>query len=349
VLFLKGFFDFTYVFHEGQQVAQLLPNGQKQYIHGNHKGSSSVVTNSSGGVVERTDYAPFGSIVSGGSKTRFDYENKEYDSSLASFDFHFRQMKPGWGIFTQPDTLIQNVYDPQSLNRYMFERGNPYGVLDPTGHYANTNEIGTSIDTGIYYLGGTATIGRIEIVDEKTGKITNGWILTLYGGSTGGAGTNLLLGETHYPKANSKRDIHSFKPTPVIGGSYTIVVGEDIEYAADGSFKSRYASFGASLEAHGGGSISLIFGEKTRDTACLEVEQYCASNPVLDKIYSTNPLSYLYISTSQQSKNKLSSNSKGNLASNNNYDISGAPSGYYWRSRFGRGGVLTRLPDKNEK
>ena len=33
-----------------------------------------------------------------------------------------------------PDTLIPNVYDPQSLNRYMFERGNPYGKTDPTGH-----------------------------------------------------------------------------------------------------------------------------------------------------------------------------------------------------------------------
>ena len=31
-----------------------------------------------------------------------------------------------------PDTLIPNVYDPQSLNRYMFERGNPYGKTDPT-------------------------------------------------------------------------------------------------------------------------------------------------------------------------------------------------------------------------
>jgi hypothetical protein len=37
---------------------------------------------------------------------------------------------------TQPDTVIPNVYDPQSLNRYMFERGNPYKNKDETGHQA---------------------------------------------------------------------------------------------------------------------------------------------------------------------------------------------------------------------
>ena len=49
-------------------------------------------------------------------------------------DFHFRKYKPQWGKFTQPDTLIQNVYDQQSLNRYAFERNNPYKYTDPTGH-----------------------------------------------------------------------------------------------------------------------------------------------------------------------------------------------------------------------
>lgn len=36
-------------------------------------------------------------------------------------------------MFTQPDPKIQNVYDPQSLDRYMFVRGNPYKYIDPTG------------------------------------------------------------------------------------------------------------------------------------------------------------------------------------------------------------------------
>jgi len=37
-------------------------------------------------------------------------------------------------MFCKPDTLIQNPYNPQNLNHYMFERGNPYRNTDEDGH-----------------------------------------------------------------------------------------------------------------------------------------------------------------------------------------------------------------------
>jgi len=40
-----------------------------------------------------------------------------------------------FAMFVQPDTQINDVYDPQNLNRYMFERGNPYMYTDPDGHF----------------------------------------------------------------------------------------------------------------------------------------------------------------------------------------------------------------------
>ena len=43
--------------------------------------------------VDNTTYALFGSIVLGSDNTRFDYENKEFDSELNSYDLHFRQHK----------------------------------------------------------------------------------------------------------------------------------------------------------------------------------------------------------------------------------------------------------------
>jgi RHS repeat-associated protein len=133
----SGSYDFTYVYHEGQLVAQS-QNGNKLYIHGNHEGSSTVVTNPSGQIIENTSYNQYGQIVSGGSVSRFDYEGQEYDSVVGDYDFHFRKYKAEWGLFTQPDTLISNVYDPQSLNRYMFERANPYKYKDPDGHLVLT-------------------------------------------------------------------------------------------------------------------------------------------------------------------------------------------------------------------
>ncbi len=148
----SGSYDFTYVKHEGQLVAQLNPDGTKLYVHGDHEGSSTVITNSSGQIIENTTYSPFGEVLSGGTASRFDSEGKEFDSVVGDYDFNFRKMNPSWGIFLQPDTLIQNVYDPQSLNRYMFERGNPYGKTDPTGHCLEDLCIGEAIAVGVAFL-----------------------------------------------------------------------------------------------------------------------------------------------------------------------------------------------------
>lgn len=37
--------------------------------------------------------------------------------------------------FTQADTIVQDPYDPQTLNRYTYCRNNPIKYVDPTGHF----------------------------------------------------------------------------------------------------------------------------------------------------------------------------------------------------------------------
>ena len=66
---------------------------------------------------------------------RLGYEGKEADSVVGDTDFNFRKYRPDLGIFTQPDSAIQNVYDPQQLDRYAFERNNPYTYVDDDGHF----------------------------------------------------------------------------------------------------------------------------------------------------------------------------------------------------------------------
>ncbi len=126
-------YDFTYVYHNGQLVTQEDRAGNKLFVHGNHEGSSSVVTNESGTVVERTEYSPFGEQLNA-SRVRFGYEGKEQDSLVGDTDFHFRKYKAEWGLFTQPDDVIDDVYDPQKFNRFAFERNNPLRFVDPDGH-----------------------------------------------------------------------------------------------------------------------------------------------------------------------------------------------------------------------
>ena len=130
-----GTFDFRYIYHEGTLIAQQNPDGSKLFIHSNHEGSVSVVSNSTGDVIENTIMTPFGEVLSGGTTTRYGYENKEHDTIVGDTDFNFRKYKPEWALFLQPDDVIQNIYDPQSLNRYSFERNNPYRYVDPSGHF----------------------------------------------------------------------------------------------------------------------------------------------------------------------------------------------------------------------
>ena len=122
------------VHFNGQLAAQVNPDGSKYFSHSDHLGSVSSLSNEAGEVIENSTFAPFGELLSGGETSRYDYEGKEYDSTTGLIDFHFRQYNPSTGLFMQPDTLIQNLYDPQTLNRYAFERNNPYGKIDPTGH-----------------------------------------------------------------------------------------------------------------------------------------------------------------------------------------------------------------------
>lgn len=109
--------------------------------HNDYSGSVSLITNSSGSIVEEIFYEPFGGILEGGNASRYSYEGKEFDSLTEDYDFHFRKYDPSLMVFTQPDSVVVNVYDPQTLNRYAFERNNPYKHVDETGKYISPLDV----------------------------------------------------------------------------------------------------------------------------------------------------------------------------------------------------------------
>jgi len=164
----SGTFNYTYIYHEGQLIAQSV-NGVKLFIHGNHEGSSSVVTNESGAVVERSEYSPFGEQLNQ-SVIRYGYEGKEYSSAVGNTDFNFRKYNPEWGLFTQPDSITSNVYNPQELNRYAFERNNPYKYIDPSGHDSLT--IGSG---GPYSGGGDYQEGILAEANRQHKALNDFW------------------------------------------------------------------------------------------------------------------------------------------------------------------------------
>ncbi len=65
---------------------------------------------------------------------RFTGQRKEHATKL--YHYGARWYDPTLGRFIQPDTIVPDPADPQSLNRYAYVNNNPVRYSDPSGHAA---------------------------------------------------------------------------------------------------------------------------------------------------------------------------------------------------------------------
>lgn len=159
-------------------------NGNKTYFHNDHLGSTTVLTNSSSGVIEKTEYDPWGEVKDGGTKSKFQYTGQEKDLETGLNYYNYRYYDSHTRRFTQPDDIIQNVYAPQDLNRYSYVRNNPLRYTDPSGHIAVVPII--LIGAGIGAAANMADValanphagwqdyGNAALIGAGTGAVTTG-------------------------------------------------------------------------------------------------------------------------------------------------------------------------------
>ncbi len=125
----------NYYFANGQRVAKKDSSGNLSYYLSDHLGGTNAVVDSSGNLVERTNYFPFGDIRQGGTD-RFTYTGKEKDKFTDSFYFEARYYNSGLKHFSQSDTVAPDTYNAQNWNKYSYVTNNPTNLLDPDGHAA---------------------------------------------------------------------------------------------------------------------------------------------------------------------------------------------------------------------
>lgn len=129
----SGTYDTFYIYDEqGTLLARKDPDGKMFYYHPDHLGSTTLITNEAGAVVEETSYLPFGEVWEGGSD-EYLFTGKEKDATGLMY-YGARYYDSFLKRFTQPDTVIQEIYNPQNLNRYSYVLNNPYKYTDPDGH-----------------------------------------------------------------------------------------------------------------------------------------------------------------------------------------------------------------------
>jgi len=118
------------------------PTLSLRYYHQDHIGSTSVVTDSAGELVEESANYPFGATRNSfrprGVRENYGFGQKEQDaeSNLAYFEARFQSGR--LGRFLRVDPLASQIpidwlSTPQALNLYAYGNNNPTRYVDPTG------------------------------------------------------------------------------------------------------------------------------------------------------------------------------------------------------------------------
>lgn len=123
----------SYYFGDGgERVAKKDPAGNIFYYHLDHLDGINAVTDSSGTLVARTDYLPFGDTRTGTSGDKYSYTGMEKDKTNLYY-FNARYNSPEFRHFTQADIAEPDYADPQDLNRYSYVGNNPLSFVDYDG------------------------------------------------------------------------------------------------------------------------------------------------------------------------------------------------------------------------
>jgi RHS repeat-associated protein len=129
----NGGYSTSKYYYFGSQRVAVKQDINISYLHSDHLGSTSKTTGAS---ASTQTYYPFGAIrtSSGTVPTDYGFTGQKRDASANLMYYGARYYDPALARFIQPDTIVPNPIDPQSLNRYSYVRNNPVNRIDPTGH-----------------------------------------------------------------------------------------------------------------------------------------------------------------------------------------------------------------------
>jgi RHS repeat-associated protein len=123
----------TYIYLQDKLIAKVDNDKRKFFYHPDHLGSTTMITNESGDVVQYISYLPFGEVLVGTKDERFLYTGQEWDRESELLYYGARYYDPKFSKFLQPDPIIADIYNPQNLNAYSYVLNNPYKYVDPDG------------------------------------------------------------------------------------------------------------------------------------------------------------------------------------------------------------------------
>lgn len=129
----------VYVTHENGGPSEL------RYLHKDHLGSVTTVTNEAGVVVEELSYQAFGERRNpdwtdaatnlASETTHHGFTGHEHLDEHGLIHMNARLYDPKLGRFLTADTVIPSIENLEAFNRYTYVYNNPLSLTDPSGHY----------------------------------------------------------------------------------------------------------------------------------------------------------------------------------------------------------------------
>jgi RHS repeat-associated protein len=109
--------------------------GQRSYYHTDALGSVRALTNASGTVTDTYTYDAFGRLLAqtGTTPNRYLFAGQAEDAASGTYYSLARYYDQQTGRFSSTDPLAGNLYDPASLNRYVYTENDPVDRTDPSG------------------------------------------------------------------------------------------------------------------------------------------------------------------------------------------------------------------------
>jgi RHS repeat-associated protein len=126
---------------DGDDPDPFAPAGEEvHWIHTDHLGSVSVLTDPRGAVVRRLAYGVWGELRASRSfgpapDLEHGFTGQRYDPATGFYYYGARYYDSETGRFLQPDAFVQGPLDPQNLNRYTYAANNPLNAVDPSGNF----------------------------------------------------------------------------------------------------------------------------------------------------------------------------------------------------------------------
>jgi RHS repeat-associated protein len=111
--------------------------GTLYWLLTDHLGSTALTATSSGGKSAELRYKAWGETryTYGTTPTTYRFTGQREDATIGLYFYNARFYDPYLNRWIQPDIIVPDCQNPQSLNRYSYVYNNPLRFRDPTGNW----------------------------------------------------------------------------------------------------------------------------------------------------------------------------------------------------------------------